>query len=58
MPTLMALAEDVGLTRLSLGIEGIEGLLQPLFGGFSGIDGAANPSGHGFLTPKNSGPDH
>jgi hypothetical protein len=54
----MALAEDVSLTGLSLGIEGIEGLLQPLFRRFAGIDGAANSSGHGFLTPKNRGPDH
>jgi hypothetical protein len=54
----MALAEDVCFTCLSLGIQGIEGLLQPLFRGFAGIDGAADPSGHGFLTPKNNGPDH
>jgi hypothetical protein len=56
--SLMALAEDVRFTRLSLAIEGIEGLPQPLFGGFTGVDGAANSSGHGFLTPKNRGPDH
>jgi hypothetical protein len=54
----MALAEDVGFTGLSLGIQGIEGLLQPLFGRFAGINGAANPSSHGFRTPKNRGPDH
>ena len=58
MPPLMALAENVGFTRLSLGIERIEGLLQPLLGRFAGVDGAANPSSHGFLTPKNNGPDH
>jgi hypothetical protein len=54
----MALTEDVRFTRLSLGIQGIEGLLQPLLGSFAGINGAANPNGHGFLTPKNNGPDH
>jgi hypothetical protein len=32
IPSLMALAEDVSLAGLSLGIEGVEGLLQPLFG--------------------------
>jgi hypothetical protein len=58
MPPLMSLAQDVGLTGLSLGVEGIEGLFEPFFRGFSSIDGAANPSGHGFLTPKKSGPDH
>jgi hypothetical protein len=54
----MTLAEDVRFTRLSLGIQRIEGLLEPLLGRFAGIDGAANSSGHGFLTPKNNGPDH
>jgi hypothetical protein len=58
MPSLVSLAQDVGLTGLSLGVEGIEGLLQAFFGGFAGIDSAANPSGHGFRTPKNRGPDH
>jgi hypothetical protein len=32
MPSLMTLAEDLRLTGLSLGVEGIEGLLQSLFG--------------------------
>jgi len=41
-----------------LSIERVEGLLQSFFGGFACIDSAANPSGHGFLTPKKSGPDH
>jgi hypothetical protein len=58
MPSLVALAEDVSFARLSLGIQGIERLLQPLLGRFAGIDGAANPSSHGFRTPKNRGPDH
>jgi hypothetical protein len=58
MPSLMALAQDVGLTGFSLGVEGIEGLLESFFRGFAGIDCAANPSGHGFRTPKNRGPDH
>jgi len=58
MPSLMALAENVRFTRFSLGIQRIEGLLQPLFGRFAGINGATNPNGHGFRTPKNRGPDH
>ena len=40
----MPLALDVGFTGLSLGVKGVEGLLQTLFGGFAGIDSATNPS--------------
>ena len=58
MQSLMALTLDIGFTCLSLGVEGIEGLLQAFFGGFAGLDGAADPSGHGFRNPKKRGPDH
>jgi hypothetical protein len=56
--SLIGLAEDVRFTCFSLGIQGVEGLFQPLFGGFTGINSASNPSGHGFRTPKKRGPDH
>jgi hypothetical protein len=40
-PALMALAFDVSLAGLALGVQGVERLLQALLGGFAGIDGAA-----------------
>ena len=58
MPALMSFAQDLGHTCLTLGVEGVEGLFKAFFRGLSSIDGAANPSGHDFLTPKKSGPDH
>ena len=44
MPPFMSLAQNVGLAGFTLGIERIEGLLQPFFRRFSGIDGATNPT--------------
>ena len=41
-PAGMGLASDIGLRRITLGIEGVEVLLQPLFGRDPGIDRAAN----------------
>jgi len=40
-PTLVALALDEGLARFALGVQRIERLLQPILGGFAGVDGAA-----------------
>ncbi len=40
-PALMALAPDVSLARLALGMQRIELLLQSFLGGFAGIDCAA-----------------
>ena len=39
-PALTLLAADESLAGLALGMEGIEVLLQPLFGGFAGVDRA------------------
>ena len=41
-PALVFLAEDIGFTRLALGIEGVEVLLQPFFMGLARIDRAAD----------------
>jgi hypothetical protein len=41
-PAFVALALDVGFASLSLGMQRIERLLQPFFGGFAGIDRAVN----------------
>ena len=41
-PAGMGLAADIGLRGVKLGIEGVEVLLQPLFGRDPGIDRAAN----------------
>jgi hypothetical protein len=47
-PALMALASDESLAGLALGMQRVELLLQSLFGGFAGIDGAAQgPAGSG-----------
>ena len=40
-PALVALARDVGLAGLALGVQRVEVLLQPLLGGLAGVDGAA-----------------
>ena len=45
-PAFGALAEDVCLGRLTLGVERVEFLLQALLGGLAGVDGAAD----GLLT--------
>ncbi|MEI2757102.1 MAG: hypothetical protein V9F46_11700 [Chitinophagaceae bacterium] len=47
-PALGALAGDVGLAGLALGIERVELLLQPFLGGFPGVDGAAQLADEGF----------
>ena len=39
-PALMALALDVGLASLALGVQRVELLFEALLGGFTGIDGA------------------
>src|SRR3546814_20510431 len=39
-PALSALAGDIGLAGLALGIEAVELHVQPFFAGFSGLDGA------------------
>ena len=44
-PAGVLLARDVGLAGLALRIERVELLLEPLLGGFAGVDGAGN-AGH------------
>ena len=44
-PALRALAEDIGLAGLALGVEAVEGLLQALLAGFTSIDAAAQLAG-------------
>ncbi len=51
----MLLTCDIGLTGLSLSIEGVEILIQPLLRALAGVDGAADPAHH--RTPKKRGPD-
>jgi hypothetical protein len=54
----MSLAHDIGLARLSLGIERIEFLLEALVGRFAGVDRAADDEpgsrgispGHGLFS--------
>jgi hypothetical protein len=41
-PALACLAADVGLGRLALGVQGVEGLVQALLGGLARVDGAAD----------------
>jgi hypothetical protein len=41
LPTFMGLAFDVGLTCLSLCIEGVEGEVEIMLGRFAGVDRAA-----------------
>ena len=53
-PALVLLAEDEGLARLPLCIERVEGLLEPLLGGFAGVDraaGARSVRGRSHLHP-------
>ncbi len=40
-PTLGALAGNVGLASLALRVQAVEVAIQPFFGRFSGVDGAA-----------------
>ena len=42
-PAFVALTGDKGLAGLALCKQRIEFLLEPLLGGFAGVDGAANP---------------
>ena len=42
-PPLVALAGDESLAGLALRLQRVEFLLQPLLGGFAGVDRAANP---------------
>ncbi len=39
-PSFMRLAFDIGLTSLTLGVEGVEREVQIMFGGFSRVDRA------------------
>ncbi|OSM07641.1 hypothetical protein MAIT1_04601 [Magnetofaba australis IT-1] len=67
-PPFRLLAGDVRQTGFPLRLQGVELLVQPLVGGFAGVDGAGNLgrgvdggfAAHGlppFRRPKNSGPD-
>src|SRR6516164_9128376 len=42
-PAFVALAGDEGLAGLALRLQRIEFLVEPLLGGFAGVNGAANP---------------
>ena len=60
----MGLAADVGFRRLVLGVEGVELLVEPVFGRDPGIDRTADPLGElgchvrfSLRTPKKRGPD-
>jgi hypothetical protein len=52
MPSLMALAQDVGFAGLSLGVEGIEGLLEPLFRRTCGYRRRSEPDRSWLAHPK------
>ena len=49
LPSLMPLTQDVRLTGFTLRVQGIEGLVEPLFGRLSRVQGTTNPFdlGHG-----------
>ena len=49
LPSFVLLAGDVRLARLPLGVEGIELLFEPLFGGLSRVDGASHCGGRFLL---------
>ena len=42
LPALVPLAGDIGGAGLVLRVERVEVLLEPVFGGFAGVDGAAD----------------
>ena len=44
-PAFRALAGDIGLAGLALGVEAVELLLEAFLGGFAGVDGAAELAG-------------
>ena len=61
LPALMPLAENIGFTGFTLGMERVEGLLETFLGGFPGVYRATHARGNChtvfFLVPKNRGPD-
>ena len=59
MPALMLLAQDVGLTRLAFGMQGVERQIQTLFRRFPSIDSTPAKLHRDFfpLVPKKAGPD-
>ena len=64
-PALRALAGDIGLAGLALGIQAVELLFEAFLGGFPGVDGAAELAGsrlgHARLpdfSPKKASPFH
>ena len=64
-PAFGALAGDIGLAGLALGMQAVELLLEPFLGGFPGVDGAAELAdsrlGHARLpdfSPKKASPFH
>ena len=63
-PSPRALAGDIGLACLALGVQGVELLLEPLLARLAGVDRAAELADrclHAALpgaSPKNSGPFH
>ena len=59
LPTLVALAGDVGGTGLALGVQRVEGLVQALLGRLAGVDRAAQTcrrrSNHGSCHCRGAG---
>src|SRR5260221_13061742 len=57
-PALAPLAADKGLAGFALRLQRVELLIQPVLGGFAGVDGAApyRRRRHAFK-PKKRGPD-
>jgi hypothetical protein len=57
-PAFMALAVDIGGAGLTLGIEAVEILVEPLLGRFARVDGAADPASGSRLgiTPHRRSP--
>ena len=64
-PAFMGLALDVGFGGLALVVEGGEGLIEPVLGGFAGVDraadllaarGGARQAAPPSRMPKNAGP--
>src|SRR5260221_13237094 len=58
-PALAPLAADKGLAGFALRLQRVELLIQPVLGGFAGVDRAApyrRPRRHAFK-PKKRGPD-
>ena len=55
LPSFMLLAGDIGFASLSLRIQRVEVLFQPLFRALAGIDCSADAAHH--WSPKKRGPD-